>query len=46
MMGANPIPNFEMEGKEYRVYLGNQEASHALVEEGFKQFHKWTIVES
>lgn len=46
MMGANPIPNFEMEGKEYRVYLGNQEASPALVEEGFKQFHKWTIVES
>lgn len=36
----------KMDGKEYRVYLGNQEASPALVEEGFKQFHKWTIVES
>jgi len=35
-----------MDGKEYRVYLGDQEASPALVEEGFKQFHKWTIVES
>ena len=36
----------KMDGKEYRVYLGNQEASPALVEEGFKQFHKRTIVES
>lgn len=36
----------KMDGKEYRVYLGNQEASPALVEEGIKQFHKWTIVES
>lgn len=35
----------KMDGKEYRVYLGNQEASPALVEEGIKQFHKWTIVE-
>lgn len=36
----------KMDGKEYRVYLGDQEVSPALVEEGFKQFHKWTIVES
>lgn len=36
----------KMDGKEYRVYLGNQEASPYLVEEGFKQFHKWTIVEA
>ena len=36
----------KMDGKEYRVYLGDQESSPALVEEGFKQFHKWTIVES
>ena len=36
----------KMDGKEYRVYLGNQEASPALVEEGFKQLHKWTIVEA
>lgn len=35
----------KMDGKEYRVYLGNQEASPVLVEEGIKQFHKWTIVE-
>lgn len=36
----------KMDGKEYRVYLGNQEASPVLTEKGFKQFHKWTIVES
>lgn len=35
----------KMDGKEYRVYLGNQEASPVLVEEGIKQLHKWTIVE-
>lgn len=35
----------EMDGKEYRVYLGNQEASTVSSEEGTKQIHKWTIVE-
>lgn len=35
----------KMDGKEYRVYLGNQEASTVLSEEGIKQLHKWTIVE-
>lgn len=30
---------------EYRVYLGGSETSPVLVEEGIKQFHKWTIVE-
>lgn len=36
----------KMGGKEYRVYLGNQEASTVSSEEGIKQLHKWTIVES
>ena len=35
----------KMDGKEYRVYLGNQEASTVSSEEGIKQIHKWTIVE-
>lgn len=36
----------KMDGKEYRVYLGSSETSPVLVEEGIKQFHKWTIVEN
>lgn len=36
----------KMDGKEYRVYLGNQEASTVSSEEGIKQIHKWTIVEA
>lgn len=36
----------KIDGKEYRVYLGNPETSTALIEEGIKQFHKWTIVEA
>lgn len=35
----------KMDGKEYRVYLGSSETSPVLIEEGIKQFHKWTIVE-
>lgn len=35
----------KMNGEEYRVYLGSSESAPVLVDDGIKQFHKWTIVE-